>query len=851
MFGAEDQRAELRHHRCRNRRTARRHPRHLPILHTVQKIRAEMADKQVSREIFEAIMKEMVGTFRPSSADDPFRSSGPSRSNRFEEELERERYRSPREDYRAPESHPVAYSTPARRSPPPYYPDPRRSRSPLRPDDYYYSRSDPRERDFARPREPMWSDEREYRRPPRLGEEFAGPRRGYGRPEQHASRGRLAYLERKQAAAAERVPGASPRGGAPIRRPLRGGVVGRGLPRGGVVYRGLVRGGVVGRGLARGGIAGRGLARGAATVRGRGAFGARGRGSKAAGRGAAVNGKPGREDQIKELMTGSDVVSKLGNKIVRWSGFNKVNTGEFDQKNPAYTSRQTQTMGNTVAAFKCALRPELRYQCFLTVKAPNHPALKKPTVDQDLFGLVVDKGLVENKKGFLDIINPLDKYLTSFQQCVLKSAHPLMLACNAYELNMKQGFSAATDLSTAYENAVALCRKSLVLFGQTYSIVASLRQEKILEHIGLQEMAPKPSDFPNMEDSALFGKKYIAQLKAWLEKSGYPMHLQADRDSRPKEPLEDLTPDPSVKEIIDGLLEDAVKALDDKKKAALEGDAEMEEREKPDLWFLFDETSQEFKYYQHKLLELQNHLQADLEAKRAQLKVAAAVSLAAKSAGPSKPSTDPQFEGVDAKTRQTAENLARFVFQLGSNIEDFNMDSLTSNPDFWFLSKKDSPAHQFYQMKLTEFREAGESGEAENKDSEAAMQEDTEVTNDVEQKDTEEEDTEPPKSEAAMEVECESTNVSTSTPTPAALPQRKRGAAKARTATPKKASVPEESKADDPVKTGNERPTGRAGLRKKQKLADEDQGSVGTPKGGATSGDEDQQSNEDSLDATE
>ncbi|XP_069073676.1 SURP and G-patch domain-containing protein 2-like [Pleurodeles waltl] len=817
-----------------------------------------MADKQVSREIFEAIMKEMVGTFRPSSSDDPFRAPGPSRSRRYEDDFEAERYRSPRDDYRGPESRRPAYSTPARRSPPPYYPDPQRSRSPLRPDDYYYSHSEPRE--FPHPREPMWSDDREYRRPPRRDgpfpeESFAmpGPTRGYGRPDAHASPGRLAYLERRQAAG---LPVTSPRGGLPIRRPLRGGVVGRGPIRGGVVTRGLTRG------LTRGGFVTRGVTRGAAAVRSRGALVARGRGSKAqaGGRGAAMNGKkpgPKREDKIKELMSGSDVVSKLGSKIVRWSGFNKVNTGEFDQKNRAYTSMQTQTMSNTLAAFKCALRPELRYQCFLTVKAPNHPALKKPTVDPDLFSMLLEKGLVENKKAFLDIIQPLDRYLTSFQQCVLKSAHPLMLACNAYELNMKQGFSGATDLSTAYENAVALCRKALVLFGQTNSIVASLRQEKILEHIGLQEMAPKPSDFPNMEDSTLFGKKYMAQLKAWLEKSGYPMHLQHERVSGPKEPLEDLTPDPAAKEIIDDLLEDAVKTLEDKKKAAVEGDTEMADREKPELWFLFDEASHEFKYYQHKLLELQKHQQADVEAKRAQLKVAAAVSLVAKSAGPSKPSTDPQFDEVDDKTRQTAENLARFVFQLGSNIEDFNMDSLTSNPDFWFLTKKDCPAHKFYEMKLTEFREGTESGDAETKDTEAAQEEETEVTNDAEQKDTEEtaenDESEPQKSQEATDVECDSTKGSsgtTSTPAPAAQPQRKRGAAKARTATPKKASVPEEPKADDPVKTGNERPTGRAGLRKKQKLAEDDHGSVETPtKGGAASGDEDL--NEDSLDATE
>ncbi|XP_069505263.1 SURP and G-patch domain-containing protein 2-like isoform X2 [Ambystoma mexicanum] len=914
-----------------------------------------MADKQVSREIFEAIMKEMVGTFRPSRdgvSDDPFRASGPSRSTpkRYDEDFtETERYS--RDDYRPRAS---SYSTPRRqeaiRSPPSYFSDNRRSRSPHRPDDYYFnSRSEGGESEFVHPRDAVWSDERPFRRPARRDDSFdevefarPGPKRDYTRPDNHVSRGRLAYLERRQSAGRGQSTARGQRGGVARRGPGRGsaarapgresatrgreargpgresatrgpvreargpvresasrgpvreprgpvreseargpvresrgpgresatrgpgresatrgpgrGFAGRG-PMRGAATRGHLRGGVATRGQLRGAIAGRGQrgGRGASQRGQRGASTVRGRGSKTQGqpRKGVLNGKKGplREDTIGALMAGSDVVSKLGSKVVKWSGFNKVNTGEFDQRNPAFNSVQTQTFANALASFKFALKPELRYQCFLTVKAPNHAALKKPIVDSEFLGMLVAKGIVENKKSFADLINPLDKYLTSFQQCILKSAHPLLLACNAYELNMKQGFAGATDLSTAYENAMAMCRKSLLLFGQTYSIATSLRQEKILEYVGLQEMAPKPSDFPNMEDSALFGKKYMAQLKAWLEKSGYPMHLQTDQQRPPKESQEELAPEPKVKEIMDDLLENALNALKEKKKAEaedLDEDAAMEDtvNEKPELWFLFDEASQEYKYYQQKLLELHKQKRADKEAKRAQLKAAAAVSMAAKSAGPSKATTDPQFDEVDASTRQTAENLARFILQLGSNIEDFNMDSLTSNPEFWFLTKKESPAHKFYQMKLAEFTES------QDGDAETVITEDTDVTcDDTETKgtinangsDSALQDSQASElSNEAAKVACESTSANT-TPTQTALPQRKRGAQKvARTVTPKKAHIAEESKADDPVKTANEKATGRAGLRKKPKLADDEHVSEeAATKGNAASGDED------------
>ncbi|XP_078525519.1 uncharacterized protein LOC144798492 [Lissotriton helveticus] len=71
----------------------------------------------------------------------------------------------------------------------------------------------------------------------------------------------------------------------------------------------------------------------------------------------------------------------------------------------------------------------------------------------------------------------------------------------------------------------------------------------------------------------------------------------------------------------------------------------------------------------------------------------------------SRPSLQPQFLDVDDNTKETAENLARFLVEDGKDIEgDFDLTMLSKNPEFWFLNKKRSSAYKFYQMKLKQFR---------------------------------------------------------------------------------------------------------------------------------------------------
>lgn len=41
------------------------------------------------------------------------------------------------------------------------------------------------------------------------------------------------------------------------------------------------------------------------------------------------------------------------------------------------------------------------------------------------------------------------------------------------------------------------------------------------------------------------------------------------------------------------------------------------------------------------------------------------------------------FLAVDAKTMETAEKLAKFVAQVGPEIEQFSIDNSADNPDLW------------------------------------------------------------------------------------------------------------------------------------------------------------------------
>nr|XP_012298968.1 SURP and G-patch domain-containing protein 2 [Aotus nancymaae]XP_012298969.1 SURP and G-patch domain-containing protein 2 [Aotus nancymaae]XP_012298970.1 SURP and G-patch domain-containing protein 2 [Aotus nancymaae] len=520
-----------------------------------------------------------------------------------------------------------------------------------------------------------------------------------------------------------------------------------------------------------------------------------------------------------DIIDKSDVFSRFGIEIIKWAGFHTIKDDiKFSQLFQTLFELETETCAKMLASFKCSLKPEHRDFCFFTIKFLKHSALKTPRVDNEFLNMLLDKGAVKTKNCFFEIIKPFDKYIMRLQDRLLKSVTPLLMACNAYELSVKmKTLTNPLDLALALETTNSLCRKSLALLGQTFSLASSFRQEKILEAVGLQDIAPSPAAFPNFEDSTLFGREYIDHLKAWLVSSGCPLQV---KKAEPEPVREEEKMIPSIKPGIQAKspssLSDAVPQRADHKvvgtidqlvKRVIEGSLSPKERtllkEDPAYWFLSDENSLEYKYYKLKLAEMQrlsdNLRGADQKptsaecAVRAMLYARAVRNLKKKllpwqrrgllraqgfrgwkarrattgtqtllSSGtrlkhhgrqapglsqakpflrdrndaakdcppdPARPSPQdpspeasgpsPKLAGVDIsaapqtsspcpsadidmKTLETAEKLARFVAQVGPEIEQFSIENSTDNPDLWFLHDQNSSAFKFYRKKVFE-----------------------------------------------------------------------------------------------------------------------------------------------------
>nr|XP_048283308.1 SURP and G-patch domain-containing protein 2 isoform X2 [Myodes glareolus] len=527
-----------------------------------------------------------------------------------------------------------------------------------------------------------------------------------------------------------------------------------------------------------------------------------------------------------DAMDKADVFSRFGIEIIKWAGFHTIKDDlKFSQLFQTLFELETETCAKMLASFKCSLKPEHRDFCFFTIKFLKHSALKTPRVDNEFLNMLLDKGAVKTKNCFFEIIKPFDKYIMRLQDRLLKGVTPLLMACNAYELSIKmKTLTSPLDLAVALETTNSLCRKSLALLGQTFSLASSFRQEKILEAVGLQDIAPSPASFPNFEDSTLFGREYIDHLKAWLMASGYPLQVKKAVPAEPRE--QKTTSQPWAASTLSQVPQRAdhrvVDTIDQLVMRVIQGRLSPRERtlllQDPAYWFLSDENSLEYKYYKLKLAESQrlNHSWPIMErrptpaqcAVRAMLyaqavrslkrrllpwqrrrllrsqgprglkaKKAATAQHTSLSSGtqqrhrgrqtaagslqvkppprdssdaaqdclpePAKPQPQPSCPGalgpsprptagddsgalpssspcpsadVDPKTMETAEKLARFVAQVGPEIEQFSIENSTDNPDLWFLHDQSSSAFKFYREKVLElcpsisFQSTGEAG---------------------------------------------------------------------------------------------------------------------------------------------
>ncbi|EMP24094.1 SURP and G-patch domain-containing protein 2 [Chelonia mydas] len=393
-------------------------------------------------------------------------------------------------------------------------------------------------------------------------------------------------------------------------------------------------------------------------------------------------------------------------EIIKWAGFHTIkNDAEFQQLFGALFELETETCAKMLASFKCSLKPEHRDYCFFTIKNLQHAALKTPKVDNEFLNMLLDKGAMKTKNCFFEIIKPFDKYMMRLQDRLLKSVTPLLMACNAYELSIKtSGFSNSGEMAGAFETTISLCRKSLALLGQTFALASAFRQEKILEAVGLQEMAPAPTSFPNFDDSTLFGREYIENLKAWLEKSGYPIQMKKIEpestiqlkktapDTRPKMKIPQRA-DRRVVETIEKLVNGIVTAgtMLKRQDKLTQGSVQS----KPSI----SEISMSEKNSSLDTAGSSQHATSP-EVSLSLEEVADTEDLSA-STGHSQ-SLLSQFPDVDAKTMETAEKLAKFVAQVGPEIEQFSIDNSADNPDLWFLQDQNSSAFKFYRMKVYE-----------------------------------------------------------------------------------------------------------------------------------------------------
>uniref|UniRef100_H3AP94 SURP and G-patch domain containing 2 n=1 Tax=Latimeria chalumnae TaxID=7897 RepID=H3AP94_LATCH len=319
----------------------------------------------------------------------------------------------------------------------------------------------------------------------------------------------------------------------------------------------------------------------------------------------------------------SDVFSTFGKQIIKWADFRGLsNDGDCLKDFNNLFQQETETCAKMLAAFKCSLKSSDRDVCYYSCKPLRHPALMTPKLDDDLLSLLMEKGGLDKKSSLFQLINPVEKYLFRIQEKLLKCVTPLLMVCNSYELALKvQNLSSTQQIASTLEKTIMNCRRSMVLIGQTFSLATQFRHENLLEVSGLQGMAPKPFKFPNFEDSALFGKEYMENLKTWLQKSGFPVRLKKPGATamerkknvlktaklKPKIQVFMLLPfilkvpppaDPKVKQMIDELVECVVEDATQLEEIAFKKD-------NPACWFLFDQSSHEYKYYKAKLTEMQ------------------------------------------------------------------------------------------------------------------------------------------------------------------------------------------------------------------------------------------------------
>lgn len=314
------------------------------------------------------------------------------------------------------------------------------------------------------------------------------------------------------------------------------------------------------------------------------------------------------QQRLKAMIKEEDFHAKFGAQLVNWAD---LTVGHVYENDPSCCDLHTETFSNMLMAFKCTLMKEHRKIFYATVEPGlSHPGFKRPKLDEGFMDMFLDKYDSEAKIKFLQSINPLNNYLENIQHLMLMATTPLFQACNNYEVKPLTAASSSSELLVALKKTILLCRRSLVLYGQAFGFISSMRQERILDALNLKgKPPPPPLHYPNLEDEFLFGKDYLTELRInelrhWKKIDKFPTMNKHDSTAAQEE--------------LKRLPQDSLPHVDAKMKATVEKLArivtemgpEMEAiniqrmASKPEFWFLSAKETAAYKLFEIKAEEL-------------------------------------------------------------------------------------------------------------------------------------------------------------------------------------------------------------------------------------------------------
>ncbi|CAH2275916.1 Tyrosine recombinase [Pelobates cultripes] len=134
---------------------------------------------------------------------------------------------------------------------------------------------------------------------------------------------------------------------------------------------------------------------------------------------------------------------------------------------------------------------------------PDIQALMAPEVDPSLLSIT----------GSSVSSDPTDQTFRNIQFKIADAGGPLLLMLDKAE---KEGNAQKPSTSSLLASKMALLKASgraVLIIGQSFNYISNIRRSRWLHAAGLSDLAPKSHEFPNLEDSYLFGPSFIQEVK--------------------------------------------------------------------------------------------------------------------------------------------------------------------------------------------------------------------------------------------------------------------------------------------------------------------------------------------------